>query len=377
VLLARVGERNRIEIDAPGEILGMARNPATGEQRRAAEVLAQQARLAAGALAEQAAGEREVVGRVLHGALVEREAVGAARLRRPRPEASTCHGPPGRAQLGAAAGFQQIEASRARLGVEAARPTQACCRRAARVSRTRCRRAAERLALVRFPLSALLRAPIVRCNRFGRLPFSRRSDLRLAPGQLEILRRHSTEGLRRAAETLRGREAAAGGSVRSLGLAVLELRSLSLAEFPDAAPLPDGEDHAVVALALGGGLPGTALLALAPGDALRWIRSAGAAEAPLRAFVGLATCVLGEWCAGLARAFGVDARAGASALREDSVVAVALGTHPPPDTALVCARVSLSLGEDDVATERALPAFLYLLVETKVLAALLPGLESR
>lgn len=204
--------------------------------------------------------------------------------------------------------------------------------------------------------------------------------LKLVPTQLEILRRHSSEGLRRAAEVLRARQARAHperATPGALGLAVVELRSIALGEFPCGAPLPDGDTHAVVALPIEGRLSGTALLALEPHDALRWIRSAAPGEDPLAAFVEIGARVLAEWTTALARAFGVHACPGRAGLREDSVVGVALATHAPPCTALLCARLSLAQGDDDVGEGHSLPAFLYLMVESKLIAALLPALEAR
>jgi hypothetical protein len=133
----------------------------------------------------------------------------------------------------------------------------------------------------------------------------------------------------------------------------------------------------VVATPVEGRLTGTALLALEPHDALRWIRSVAPGDEPLRVFVELGGRILGEWTSALARAFGVHAHSGRPTLCEDSVVGVALGTHAPPCTALLCARVSLALGDDDVGEGHSLRAFLYLMVESKRLAALLPALDPR
>lgn len=202
--------------------------------------------------------------------------------------------------------------------------------------------------------------------------------LKLAPTQLETLRRHSSESLRRAAEALRAHDGAAvdsGARRGSPGLAVVDVRSLALGEFPGAAPLPEGDDHAVAVATVEGGVVGTALLALEPHDALRWVRVAAPDAEPLESFVWLGGCVLREWLAGLGRAFGVAPRLGRVALREDPVVAVALATHAPPDTAIVCARISVGWGEDDVGEGRTLAACLYLLVEPKLLVSLLSGLE--
>jgi hypothetical protein len=136
----------------------------------------------------------------------------------------------------------------------------------------------------------------------------------------------------------------------------------TLCEIEPDAVAGRGELVAGVAMRFDGGLWGTALLAMEPEDALRWMRSL-AVPAPLAAYVSHARGILARALDALARDCGIRIEGGDAALEEDSVVGILLATHAPSDTAVLWARLEAELDGSPA------PIHLYALTDAKLLAS--------
>lgn len=143
-----------------------------------------------------------------------------------------------------------------------------------------------------------------------------------------------------------------------------------LSDFPEKAVFCDEEMMASVLVSHRGKLLGTSVISLEPRHALTLIRSLGVEGDPLdiyrRAGAGVLRGILG-WFGGLGQ---ITAELGDPILEERSLVATVLGTHAPPNTMVV----SLEIGFE--SADRAFPAYLYLLVDGKLLQSALEALEK-
>ena len=143
-----------------------------------------------------------------------------------------------------------------------------------------------------------------------------------------------------------------------------------LSDFPEHAVFCGEEMMASVLVSHRGKLLGTSVLSLEPHHALDWIRSLGAEGDPLDGFRRAGARVLEGMLGWFGAAGGPLGELGDATLEERSLVASVLGTHPPPSTMVV----SLELGF--VSARQAFPAYLYLLLDAKVLQSALESLEE-
>ena len=143
-----------------------------------------------------------------------------------------------------------------------------------------------------------------------------------------------------------------------------------LTDFPEQAVFCDEEMMASVLISHRGKLLGTLVISLEPRHALTLIRSLGVEGDPLdifrRAGAGVLRGILGWFGA----ASESPAEWGDPILEERSLVATVLGTHAPPNTMVV----SLEIGF--LSARQAFPAYLYLLLDAKVLQSALESLEK-
>jgi hypothetical protein len=133
-----------------------------------------------------------------------------------------------------------------------------------------------------------------------------------------------------------------------------------LSDFPEQAIFCGEEMMASVLISHHGKLLGTSVISFEPRHAFELIRSLGAAPDPLDIFRGAGARVLQEMLGWLGAAGGSPVEFGDPTLEERSLVTTVLGTHAPPDTMVV----SLEIGF--ASAERVLPAYLYLLLDSKV-----------
>jgi len=142
-----------------------------------------------------------------------------------------------------------------------------------------------------------------------------------------------------------------------------------LNDFPEQAIFCGEEMMASVVVGLRGKLLGTSLFTLEPRHALTLIRSLGVEGRPLESFRSVGAGIIRGMLASLDAAGGLPDELGDPILEESSLVATVLGTHAPPGTMVVSVEIGF------VSASRAFPAFLYLLLDAKVLQSALEGLE--
>ena len=143
-----------------------------------------------------------------------------------------------------------------------------------------------------------------------------------------------------------------------------------LSDFPEQAVFCGQEMMASVIVSHRGRLLGTSVLSLEPRHALTLIRSLGVEGDPLDGFRRAGAGVLQGMLGWFGAAGGPLAELGDPTLEERSLVATVLGTHAPAGTMVV----SLEIGF--VSAEQAFPAYLYLLLDAKVLQSGLECLEE-
>jgi len=143
-----------------------------------------------------------------------------------------------------------------------------------------------------------------------------------------------------------------------------------LSDFPEQAVFCGGEMMASVIVSHRGRLLGTSVLSLEPRHALELIRSLGVEGDALDNFRRAGAGVLQGMLGWFGAAEGPLAELGDPILEERSLVATVLGTHAPPGTMVV----SLEVGF--VSASQAFPAYLYLLLDAKVLQSALDCLEK-
>jgi len=143
-----------------------------------------------------------------------------------------------------------------------------------------------------------------------------------------------------------------------------------LSDFPERAVFCGEEMMASVIVSHRGRLLGTSVLSLEPRHALTLIRSLGVEGDPLDNFRRAGAGVLRGMLGWFGAVGGPLTELGDPILEERSLVATVLGTHAPPSTMVV----SLEIGF--VSAGQAFPAYLYLLLDAKVLQSALECLEE-
>jgi hypothetical protein len=143
-----------------------------------------------------------------------------------------------------------------------------------------------------------------------------------------------------------------------------------LKDFPEQAVFCGQEMMASVLVSHRGKLLGTSVISLEPRHALTLIRSLGVEGDPLDIFRGAGAAVLQGMLGWLVAAGGSPAEWGDPILEERSLVATVLGTHAPPNTMVVSLEIRF------VSAGRVFPAFLYLLLDAKVLQSALEALQQ-
>lgn len=202
----------------------------------------------------------------------------------------------------------------------------------------------------------------------GFLPAHWRSILSLTTGHQKLLQDCLAQGLRRAAAALADTSAAGTRldlhAVRSVPISELALESF--------APLDDV--IAGVCQRFHGGLTGTALLALDPGDALLWLQLGGASPDPLARFVDLGSRVVSHVLLALAASGGTGVELGPASLEERPALEALLRTHAPSDTIVLCleGEILFSLAESGSALHA--PFSIHILLQPKLLHGILSSL---
>ncbi len=176
------------------------------------------------------------------------------------------------------------------------------------------------------------------------------------------------EGLRRAATALE--ETSATGTRFDLHA----VRRASISELAQESFAPLDDVIAGVCQRFHGGLAGTALLALDPGDALLWLQLGSAASDPLSRYVDLGSRVIGHALHALATSAGAGVELGAASLEERPALAALLCTHAPSDTIVLCldGEILFSLAERGLALHA--PFSLHILLQPKLLDGILSSL---
>lgn len=193
---------------------------------------------------------------------------------------------------------------------------------------------------------------------------ARRAILDISTPQLEALRAR----LAAAAARTSARPDADADDGAGPAIAVGRVGLCLLADFPQGAVAFDADLVAGALARIDGPLCATALLAMAPEDALGWVRGdwgRDRAGGEIERFLALAGEVLRDCTAALAQAEGAVAALDAT-LAEDPVVAILLATHAPSDTLVLSAELLVADGE----THR--PTFLAWMLDAKGLMGLLP-----
>jgi len=162
------------------------------------------------------------------------------------------------------------------------------------------------------------------------------------------------------------REGACPQQARAVRVAIC-----SLGDFPDGAVFPDPELRASVLAPIGGAHSATAVVSLDPEGALEWIRwlaggQAVQGEEALRRFCSGAGTLAHHALQGLG---GGAVEVEAPSLHEAPLVQTLLGTHAPPDTAVLSAELALA------SEGGSLPLCFYVLMDAKILGALAGALR--
>jgi len=153
---------------------------------------------------------------------------------------------------------------------------------------------------------------------------------------------------------------------------LLESKLTTFAEFGDHGLIPGDDTTAGVIGRLEGALPGAALVALEPEEALLWAQRAeveGGGSSPIEDFVSLGHQVLEGLASAIADQLREDVRIADSRLVEESVLGILVGTHAPSDTVAVCARLLITVRGEHLG------ACAYLLIEPKHVSRIFGALD--
>jgi hypothetical protein len=153
-------------------------------------------------------------------------------------------------------------------------------------------------------------------------------------------------------------------------LSVPRVALCCLKDFPEQAVFCGQEMMASVLVSHRGKLLGTSVISLEPRHALELIRSLGVEGDPLETYRKAGAGILQGMLGWFRAADGLPAELGDPILEERSLVATILGTHAPPDTMVV------SLEMRFASNGQSFPAYLYLLLDAKVLRTALERLEK-
>jgi hypothetical protein len=148
-------------------------------------------------------------------------------------------------------------------------------------------------------------------------------------------------------------------------LSVPRVALCCLSDFPEQAVFCGEEMMASVLVSHRGSLLGTSVISLEPRYALTLIRSLGVEGDPLEIFRSAGAGVLRGMLGGFGPAGGPPVELGDPSLEEGSLVATVLGTHAPPNTMVVSLEIVF------LSASQAFPAYLYLLLDAKVLQSAL------
>ena len=160
-------------------------------------------------------------------------------------------------------------------------------------------------------------------------------------------------------------------------LHVVDARAYPLGEFSQLGLHGDEQDLVAGALtACRGELSGTALFHMAPEDALAWTRQLSPDADPIKTFLELGDAVLDESIRAASDVLGLTTEIGPAQLVEDSVAGCLLATHAPPDTVLIGAKLLVEVGQEGAASEREYEAYCHLLLEAKIVSAMLRELTA-
>lgn len=155
-------------------------------------------------------------------------------------------------------------------------------------------------------------------------------------------------------------------------LLVVDARAFPLGDFGELGLHGDEQDLVAGALtACRGDLSGAALMHMDPADALAWARRLAPERDAIEVFVGAGEVVLGAALRAAGDALGIPTEVGPSQLVEDSLGGCLLATHAPPDTVLIGAKLRIETGAEDGDDEACHEAFCHLLLDAKLVSAML------
>jgi hypothetical protein len=186
----------------------------------------------------------------------------------------------------------------------------------------------------------------------------------ISPSRLQIFRTALEEAASSTAANLQASDSF------PWDLSVPRVALCCLKDFPEQAVFCGQEMMASVLVGHRGRLLGTSVISLEPRHALELIRSLEVEGDPLDIFRRAGAGVLQGMLAWFRAADGLPAELGDPILEERSLVATVLGTHAPPNTMVV----SLEIGF--ASTGQSFAAYLYLLLDAKVLQSALERLEK-
>lgn len=195
--------------------------------------------------------------------------------------------------------------------------------------------------------------------------------MRTTPDESARLRGWLGDGLVSASRQLSDHH---GTEIRVL---VIDARAYPLGEFGELGLHADDQDLVAGALAAcRGEISGAALLHMDPADALAWARSLSGDGDPIEVFLRASEVVLGAAIRAAGDALGVPTEVGPSQLVEDSLGGCLLATHAPPDTVLIGAKLQLETGDEGSEGETCHEAFCHLLLDAKLVTAMLRTLVA-
>jgi hypothetical protein len=149
------------------------------------------------------------------------------------------------------------------------------------------------------------------------------------------------------------------------GLEIRDLRCTPLCELPERVQCFDGQSIAGVVARFNGALSGSVLFAMEPADALAWVNAKPNCDAPIDAFLGLASEIQSRLVVAIGEGLGIAIELEPANLREDSVPGILFGTHAPSDTAILCFGALVAAGD------HLLPLYIYVMLDPKSLGCAL------
>jgi len=158
---------------------------------------------------------------------------------------------------------------------------------------------------------------------------------------------------------------------------VVDARAFPLGEFGELGLHGDDVDLVAGALtACRGDLSGAALLHMDPEDALAWARRLAPEGDAIATFLAASETVLGAAIRAAGDALGLPTEVGTCQLVEETLGGCLLATHAPPDTVLIGAKLQVETGEEGASDETCHEAFCHLLLDAKLVSAMLRTLVA-